>query len=44
MNYAKGSNSEFEDAYKAEYGQEYPNGFSWATMHSKDRRLRPAGC
>ena len=27
-NYAKGSNSEFEDAYKAEYGQEYPNGFS----------------
>ena len=27
-NYAKGSNAEFEDAYKAEYGQEYPNGFS----------------
>ena len=27
-NYAKGSNSEFEDAYKAEYGEEYPNGFS----------------
>ncbi|MFR6092721.1 MAG: ABC transporter substrate-binding protein [Faecalibacterium prausnitzii] len=27
-NYAKGSNPEFEDAYKAEYGQEYPNGFS----------------
>ena len=24
----KGSNAEFEDAYKAEYGQEYPNGFS----------------
>ncbi len=27
-NYAKGSNPEFEDAYKAEYGQEYPNGFA----------------
>ena len=27
-NYAKGSNAEFEDAYKAEYGEEYPNGFS----------------
>ncbi len=27
-NYAKGSNSEFEDAYKAEYGEEYPNGFA----------------
>lgn len=27
-NYAKGSNAEFEEAYKAEYGQEYPNGFS----------------
>ena len=27
-NYAKGSNTDFEDAYKAEYGEEYPNGFS----------------
>ena len=27
-NYAKGSNPDFEDAYKAEYGEEYPNGFS----------------
>ena len=27
-NYAKGSNTEFEDAYKAEYGEEYPNGFA----------------
>ena len=27
-NYAKGSNSDFEDAYKAEYGEEYPNGFA----------------
>ena len=27
-NYAKGSNPDFEDAYKAEYGEEYPNGFA----------------
>ena len=27
-NYAKGSNAEFEDAYKAEYGEDYPNGFA----------------
>ena len=27
-NYAKGSNPDFENAYKAEYGEEYPNGFS----------------
>lgn len=27
-NYAKGSNTDFESAYKAEYGEEYPNGFS----------------
>ena len=27
-NYAKGSNPDFEDAYKAEYGSEYPNGFA----------------
>lgn len=27
-NYAKGSNADFESAYKAEYGEEYPNGFS----------------
>ena len=27
-NYAKGSNPDFENAYKAEYGQEYPNGFA----------------
>ena len=27
-NYAKGSNSDFEDAYKAEYGEAYPNGFA----------------
>ena len=27
-NYAKGSNSDFENAYKAEYGEEYPNGFA----------------
>ena len=25
---AKGSNPDFEDAYKAEYGEEYPNGFA----------------
>ena len=27
-NYAKGSNPDFENAYKAEYGDEYPNGFA----------------
>lgn len=27
-NYAKGSNSDFENAYKEEYGEEYPNGFA----------------
>lgn len=27
-NYAKGSNPDFESAYKAEYGEDYPNGFS----------------
>ena len=27
-NYAKGSNPDFENAYKAEYGEEYPNGFA----------------
>ena len=27
-NYAKGSNPDFESAYKAEYGEEYPNGFA----------------
>lgn len=27
-NYAKGSDADFESAYKAEYGEEYPNGFS----------------
>ena len=27
-NYAKGSSPEFEDAYKAEYGEDYPNGFA----------------
>ena len=27
-NYAKGSSTEFEDAYKAEYGEDYPNGFA----------------
>ena len=27
-NYAKGSNSDFENAYKEEYGKEYPNGFA----------------
>ena len=27
-NYAKGSNPDFESAYKAEYGAEYPNGFA----------------
>ena len=27
-NYAKGSSPEFEDAYKAEYGEAYPNGFA----------------
>ncbi len=27
-NYAKGSNADFENAYKAEYGEEYPNGFA----------------
>ena len=27
-NYAKGSNPDFENAYKAKYGEEYPNGFS----------------
>ena len=26
--YAKGSNPDFENAYKAEYGEEYPNGFA----------------
>ena len=26
--YAKGSSTEFEDAYKAEYGEAYPNGFA----------------
>ena len=26
--YAKGSSTAFEDAYKAEYGEEYPNGFA----------------
>ena len=26
--YAKGSNTAFEDAYKAEYGEAYPNGFA----------------
>mgnify|MGYP000059528221 FL=1 len=26
--YAKGSSTEFEDAYKAEYGEDYPNGFA----------------
>lgn len=27
-NYAAGASPEFEDAYKAEYGEEYPNGFA----------------
>ena len=27
-NYAKGASPEFEEAYKAEYGEEYPNGFA----------------
>ncbi len=27
-NYAKGSSTEFEEAYKAEYGEAYPNGFA----------------
>lgn len=27
-NYAAGANPEFEEAYKAEYGEEYPNGFA----------------
>ena len=27
-NYAKGSNPDFENAYKAEYGEDYPNGFA----------------
>ena len=27
-NYAKGSSPEFEDAYKTEYGEDYPNGFA----------------
>ena len=27
-NYAKGASTDFEDAYKAAYGEEYPNGFS----------------
>ncbi len=27
-NYAKGSNADFENAYKEKYGEEYPNGFS----------------
>ncbi len=27
-NYAKGSSTDFESAYKAEYGAEYPNGFA----------------
>ena len=27
-NYAKGSSPEFEDAYKSEYGKDYPNGFA----------------
>ena len=27
-NYAKGSNPDFENAYKAEYGEEYPNGLA----------------
>ncbi len=27
-NYAKGSSPEFEDAYKAKYGEDYPNGFA----------------
>ena len=27
-NYAKGSNADFENAYKEEYGVEYPNGFA----------------
>ena len=31
-NYAKGSSPEFEDAYKAEYGEEYPNGFAPLAM------------
>ena len=44
-NYAKGSNAEFEDAYKAEYGQEYPQRLLSSGLRcSKDRRLRPAGC
>ena len=42
-NYAKGSNAEFEDAYKAEYGEE-PQRLSSGLRCSKDRRLRPAGC
>ena len=32
-NYAKGSSPEFEDAYKAEYGEDYPTALLlWATM------------
>ena len=27
-NYAKGSNTEFESAYKEKYGEDYPNGFA----------------
>lgn len=27
-NYAKGASADFEDAYKAKYGESYPNGFS----------------
>ena len=35
-NYAKGSNAEFEDAYKAEYGQESPTAsLLWATMQQR---------